>query len=135
MTKFDPQWIVGFTDGEGCFHIGISKNDTYVVGYQVLLEFTITQHKKDEKLLNNIKNYFNCGVVRFQNEDIMCYRVRNFNHILEIIIPFFEKHHLKTLKYVDFQRFRRVALLIEKNDHLTKEGLEKIRNIKGEKLR
>ncbi len=135
MTKFDPQWIVGFTDGEGCFHIGISKNDTYVVGYQVLLEFTITQHKKNEKLLNNIKNYFNCGVVRFQNEDIMCYRVRNFKHILEIIIPFFEKHNLKTLKHVDFQRFRRVGLLIEKNDHLTKEGLEKIRNIKGEKLR
>jgi hypothetical protein len=24
--KLNAQWIVGFVDGEGCFHIGMNKN-------------------------------------------------------------------------------------------------------------
>jgi len=39
------------------------------------------------------------------------------------------------MKHVDFQRFRKVALLMEKKEHLTEKGIEKIRKIKGEKLR
>ena len=27
------QWIVGFTDGEGCFYIGITKNNSMKLGY------------------------------------------------------------------------------------------------------
>ena len=29
LTDFDPQFITGFSDGEGCFHIGFSKNEKY----------------------------------------------------------------------------------------------------------
>jgi hypothetical protein len=87
MIKFEAQWMVGFTDGEGCFHISITKNETFKLGYQILLEFTITQHRRDVKLLHNIKAYFKCGVVRNQNPNILCYRVRKFDHILNIIIP------------------------------------------------
>lgn len=47
-----PQWVVGFIDGEGCFHISVSKNSTMKLGYQVSLEFTITQHIRDKELMN-----------------------------------------------------------------------------------
>jgi len=56
-------WIVGFVDGEGCFHIGINKNPSMSTEYQVLPEFTVTQHKRDIKLLYAFKSYFHCGVV------------------------------------------------------------------------
>jgi hypothetical protein len=46
------------------------------------------------------------------------------------IIPFFEKHQLKTRKRVDFAKFRKVVLLMEKEEHLKPDGLEKIRQIK-----
>jgi hypothetical protein len=39
-------WIVGFTDGEGCFSVSLIKNCTSKMGWQVFPEFVITQGKK-----------------------------------------------------------------------------------------
>ncbi|MCL6375744.1 hypothetical protein EXT64_23160, partial [Pectobacterium atrosepticum] len=61
QTNLHPAWIVGFIDGEGTFFIGINSAKTMKLGYQVLLEFVITQHKKDYDLMVKIKNFFNCG--------------------------------------------------------------------------
>ncbi|MCP3678913.1 MAG: endonuclease [Gammaproteobacteria bacterium] len=128
--KLEVQWIVGFVDGEGCFHIGINKHADMTAGYQVLPEFTVVQHKRDIQLLHALKAQFGCGVVRVNHGDRMAYHVRGIEHLLTKITPFFEKHQLKTKKRVDFQKFRRVLLKIEKGEHLTAEGVEEIRRIK-----
>jgi hypothetical protein len=135
MIKFESQWIVGFVDGEGCFHIGIAENKTYKLGYQVLPEFVVVQHERDVKLLHNIKSFFGCGVVRRNHGDRMCYRVRNIDHLSKIIVPFFEKHQLKSLKKVDFLKFRKVIRLMEEKKHLTEEGLNEIRKIKEKEFK
>jgi len=126
----NAQWIVGFVDGEGCFHIGINKNQEMKLGVQVLPEFTVVQHQADEQVLYALKAYFGCGVVRKNHGTRLCYRVRGHQNLLERIIPFFEKHQLKTRKRVDFAKFRKVVRLMEKREHLTEDGLEKIRQIK-----
>lgn len=135
MVKLEPQWVVGFTDGEGCFHIGISKNETYQLGFQVLPEFVIVQHQRDIKLLHGLKSFFGCGVVRQNHGDRYCFRVRKFEDLSQIIVPFFEKHQLKTMKKVDFLRFRRVILLMKEKRHLTQEGLEEILKIKKKEFK
>lgn len=127
--NLQTQWIVGFVDGEGCFHIAINKNDTLTNGYQVLPEFTVTQHVRDIKVLYALKEYFGCGVVRVNHDDRYCYRVRGFQHLQEIIVPFFEKHKLLTTKRMNFEKFRRVLLMMERKEHLTLKGIEKIREI------
>ncbi len=127
----NAQWIVGFVDGEGCFHIGINKNQTMKLGVQVLPEFTVVQHQVDVQVLHALKDYFECGVVRKNHGTRLCYRVRGQDNLLHKILPFFEKHQLKTRKRVDFSKFRKVILLIQKEEHLTPEGLEKIRQIKA----
>ena len=128
--ELNAQWIVGFVDGEGCFHIGINKNLTMTLGVQVLPEFTVVQHQRDEQVLYALKAYFGCGVVRKNHGTRLCYRVRGHENLLQRILPFFEKHQLKTRKRVDFAKFRKVVLLMEKKEHLTLPGLEKIRQIK-----
>lgn len=100
MKKLSKDWIVGFVDGEGCFHVGINTNKQMSLGVQVLPEFVVVQHKKDVEILYQIKTFFNCGVVRKNNGDRMCYRVRNISDLSKIIIPFFEKHKLKTSKNI-----------------------------------
>ncbi len=132
--SMNEQWITGFTDGEGCFHIGISKNAETTLGYQVLLDFVITQHERDEQLLNEIKTYFGVGVVRTSNGsgNILCYRVRAQKHLREVIIPFFEKNPLRTKKKFAFQTFKQALVLLENKEHLTLEGLEKIRKLREE---
>ena len=128
--NLNAQWIVGFVDGEGCFHVGINKNESMSLGVQVLPEFTVVQHEVDEQVLYALKDYFGCGVVRKNHGNRLSYRVRGQENLQKQIIPFFEKHKLKTRKRVDFLKFRKVILLIEKGEHLEADGLEKIRKIK-----
>ena len=128
----EAQWITGFVDGEGCFHVGVNSHSDMKTGYQVLPEFTVVQHERDVQVLHALKAYFGCGVVRKNHGDRMAYRVRGMEHLLQLVIPFFEKHPLKTKKRQDFIKFRRILKLMEAGDHLTSEGVEAIRQIASE---
>mgnify|MGYP001813084360 CR=1 FL=1 len=101
--RLDAQWITGFVDGEGCFHVGINKNPDMKVGYQVLPEFTVVQHERDVQVLHALKAVLGCGVVRTNHDDRLAYRVRGHQHLLERIVPFFVKHPLKTRKRIEFE--------------------------------
>jgi hypothetical protein len=127
--ELDAGWIVGFVDGEGCFHVGISKHPEMTAGVQVLPEFTVVQHERDVQVLHALKAYFGCGVVRKNHGDRMSYRVRDRRHLVDVIAPFFLKHPLKTKKRLDFIKFRDVLLLMEKGEHLTDDGLASVREL------
>jgi len=127
--KLSADWITGFVDGEGCFHVGISKHSEMSTGYQVLPEFTVVQHERDVQVLHALKKHFGCGVVRQNHGDRMAYRVRKRDHLMKHIVPFFMKHPLKTKKRLDFIKFRKVLLKMSAGDHLTAEGLCEIREI------
>ena len=127
--KLDPGWVTGFVDGEGCFHVGINAHADMTAGYQVLPEFTVVQHARDAQLLHALKAFFGCGVVRTNHGDRLAYRVRSQQHLLERILPFFEKHPLRSKKHVDFLKFREVLLMMQNGEHLKGSGLERIREI------
>lgn len=127
--ELNSGWIVGFVDGEGCFHVSVNKHSEMTVGFQVLPEFTVVQHIRDINVLHALKEYFGCGVVRVNNEDRWAYRVRSISNLEERIIPFFEKHKLKTKKRVDFEKFKDVVNLIKQGKHLTKDGISEIQTI------
>ena len=127
--KIHPQWITGFVDGEGCFYVGINPHKDMTAGYQILPEFTVVQHKRDIQILYALKAHFQCGVVRTNHDDRMAYRVRNKEHLANKIIPFFMKHRLKTKKRQDFEKFRTVILMMQRGEHLTPDGVLKIKAI------
>jgi LAGLIDADG endonuclease len=127
--QLEAQWIVGFVDGEGCFHVSVNPHAEMSVGYQVLPEFTVVQYERDIQILHALKAHFECGVVRKNHGDRMAYRVRGKEHLLQKIVPFFMAHPLKTKKHVDFLKFRDVLLLMEKNAHLDLDGVNEIRAI------
>src|SRR5438093_11739406 len=127
--KLEAEWVTGFVDGEGCFHVGINPQSDMASGHQVLPEFTVVQHERDAQLLHAIKSFFGCGVVRTNHGDRLAYRVRSQQHLLERILPFFEKHPLRSKKHIDFLKFREVLLMMQKVEHLERGGLERIREI------
>jgi hypothetical protein len=127
--KLEAQWVVGFVDGEGCFFVGINRHPEMASGFQVLPEFTVVQHQRDIQLLHALKEFFGCGVVRTNHAERMAYRVRSLDHLSQKIIPFFEQHPLKSKKRVDFLKFRTVLQLMTMGQHLTKDGVERIREI------
>ena len=133
QERLDAEWIVGFVDGEGCFHISINKLDKMSLGWQVLPEFRVVQNQQDEDVLNKIQEYFKFGKVTINREDQYGirkeYRVRGLNN-LNKLIKFFEKYPLETSsKKQSFENFAKVIELMEKKEHLTQEGLDKIAKI------
>jgi len=133
-------WIVGFTDGEGCFSVSIFRNKTSRFGWQVMPEFVITQSAKSLKVLQMTQKYFGCGKIfinkRYDNhhEHLYRYCVRNRDDLNKIIIPFFINNPLLTEKRRNFELFRNVLSLMNKDEHLNEKGLQKIGNLIGKKL-
>ena len=117
-----PDWVVGFVDGEGCFYVGINEHPEMKVGFQVLPEFRIVQHEKDIQVLNALKRFFRCGVVRRNHDDRFELRIRKIDCLLNVV-KFFEKHSLKTRKNADFKKFARIVRWMHEEKHMTIDGL------------
>ena len=125
-------WIVGFTDGEGCFSVSIFRNNTSKSGWQVFPEFVITQGKKSLPALELFEEYFDCGKIfvnkRYDNHSEHLYRycVRSIIDLREKVIPFFRKHRLRTAKQKDLEIFTKIVEMIANKQHLTESGLRVI---------
>ena len=102
QERLDTKWIVGFTDGEGCFHISINKIPEMSLGWQVLPEFRIVQHEKNELALQKIKNYFGFGKVTINRKDFHGtrkeFRVRGIEN-LNKLIKFFDENNPNNLRF------------------------------------
>lgn len=133
-----PDYIVGLTDGEGCFYSYIRPPYNKEGGARVQLAFHIKMRAKEKKLLLKVKNSLECGNVYFQAEKrinhVQCYRYTASSHkdILTKIIPFFRKYHLQSAKIEDFQIFCKIAKIVKRKGHLNQEGIKEIRRLKSQ---
>ena len=128
QERLDANWIVGFTDGEGCFHVAINRQRLMRMGWQVLPEFRVVQHRKDERILNLIRSYFGFGTVNVNNGDRLEFRVRGMSNLMELV-RFFRAHPLRTRKRFEFERFAVVLQIMREQKHLTEKGLAQIARI------
>lgn len=128
--NLDPEYVTGFTDGEGCFFIGIYPDSTHKTGYRVKATFQIGLHEKDLIILNQIKLFFGVGKITKLSTESIQYRVSDLND-LNIIINHFDNYSLLTKKQIDYLFFKQVVNLMKEGKHLTLEGLNKIVSIKS----
>ena len=127
--KLSNDWIVGFVDGEGCFSFSMIKNDSLKFGYQIQGEFTVVQHKRDIQILHDLKEFFKCGSVAVNHGERYHYRVKNLDHFLKIIIPWFEINTLRTNKKFQLPVFKEICLRLAAKDHFNSSGFEEIKNL------
>jgi hypothetical protein len=126
QERLDPWWIVGFTDGEGCFSVSTFRNRTCSSGFQTLFEFVITQGISSESSLQKVREYFGVGHIylnkRYDNhrENILRYCVRRQDDLKKVIIPFFKKYPLQTAKRHDFEKFRLKLKIRESSETIRK---------------
>ena len=129
--KLNSNWVTGFVDAEGCFYVRIYRSKKHKTGWGVHLSFEIGLNLRDEDLLLQIKSFFNYAGNIYKNKNVVHYQVRSINKLTKIIIPHFEKYPLITKKQSDFLLFKEIVKLMNKGEHLTKEGLIKIINLKA----
>lgn len=119
----DPNWVTGFTDAEGYFTVKTFKSKAHSFGWRTQPQFGIALHKRDEALLQRIKEYFGVGTI-YTDRDYVVYAVRSLKELTEI--PHFEKHPLLTQKRSDFELFKQIVLIKANNRKLSQEQFEKI---------
>ena len=131
----NPHYVVGFVDGEGCFSITLNKNDNRLP--EARLIFEIELREDDLPILERIKETLGCGNIyhleyaRYAKwRPHYKYKVSNFRDISEKVIPFFKRYPLQAKKSESFDKFCQAAEIIGRKEHLTKQGIEKIRNLK-----
>lgn len=93
-----PYWVVGFVDGDGCFSVRKTHNNT-----SIRLNFVVSQHKRSVHVLLLLQAFFGCGIVIKSGGEMMEYNVGNTADLKSVIVPFFKQHPLQTKKYWDFQ--------------------------------
>lgn len=120
-------WILGFTDGEGCFYVSFTKRSKMAFGIEVRLSFSLSRKPSSLFALELFKTYFKCGGIRYSKKDNMYkYEVRDIKDLTTKIIPFFEKHLLITNKKDDFIIFADINKKLLSGSHLNFSGLENI---------
>lgn len=102
ITIPDGEWLAGFTSGEGCFFVFVSKSLTHSLGFRVQLVFQITQHSRDEKLIESLISYLGCGRLVTSSDGKVQFRVEKFTDNYEKIRKFFDDYIIRGVKLEDF---------------------------------
>lgn len=140
INNLDPNWIVGFFDGEGCFYCYIQKETKSPL---IQLSLEISQSSHDWLILKKISEELggfgglnkNLGRLKMSEE-----MKKNLNGVsrliimnnseLEIIMKFLDKYPLKTKKLLDYKDLKLLWELKKGKAHLTEKGLEQMKKIK-----
>jgi hypothetical protein len=103
QLKFNPWFITGLVDGEGCFSITFFQKGKFYFGPL----FMIQLHSRDSLLLKKIHSLFGVGNIininRTNKNPTVEFRVSSIKDLNEIIIPHFENYPLLSNKRSDFE--------------------------------
>ena len=117
------EWVAGFSTGESNFFITVQKSKTKR-GIATSLRFSIAQDLRDLSLLESFVDFFECGyVAKYKNRLVCEFIVTKIDHIVNHIIPFFDKYNIKGSKHGDFLDFKSAALIIKNKEHLNQDGV------------
>lgn len=125
LKSITSEYILGFTDGEGCFTLHISKKKKSPFGISLTPSFSVSQNTESLHVLQEIRLFFQCGWIR-NDRKTSKYEVRDLDSLLTKVIPFFKKHQLRTRKSRDFEIFCQICTLLAKGEHLKHSGIKQL---------
>ena len=125
-NPLNPDWVSGFIEGDGSFHIYIRpmKNNVNAV-------LSIGLNIREKLLLIKIQE-FSGGMGRvyiYNSRSVVEWKVTKLSHLISIA-SHFNSYPLMGLKSYNFIIWREILSLIESKAHLTPEGLTKIQILK-----
>jgi len=119
-------WLAGFSDANCSFIITLTNSKFHVTGLSLRLELKIKQ--KTSELLELIKNTLGGNIYYLESEQIFYYNSTNFKSA-KLIVDYFDNFHLNSSKYINYLKWRKVYRIVQRKEHLTIKGIEKIRQI------
>lgn len=125
--EIQPWYVTGLVDGEGSFLVSFSRREKISVGVEARPSFSLSQHKRNEPILETVQKFFGCGSVRFDSHDqTYKFEVRCLKDLIDKIVPHFERYPLQTSKNNDFEALKAIITLMKSNWHRKSEGIKEI---------
>ncbi len=124
-----PEYITGYADGEGCFTVTFNQKLKANLGWEAKPSFSVSQNEDKRQVLDIIQKYLGCGYIRRDYADkTVKFEVRDHNDLMHKVIPHFEKFPFLSAKRKDFELFKKICGIIDRKNHLTKNGFVTIIN-------
>lgn len=134
QNQLDPNYVVGFVDGEGCFSVTCSKRSDIRAGYEIKAAFEMEVVIDDYPVMKRIYRalgkpgqLYTFSFKRHPKWKPHCkIKVSNMKDLVEKIIPFFKAHPLQSKKKKSFEKFCKIVELIKQKKHLQSGYASKI---------
>lgn len=151
-SNLNNHWLAGFSDADASFQIKILKrqitkqNLTKLEKKSSLKLFSVPSEIKSvsrteirlnfqidlktPEILYLIKEKFGGNIGYRQTQNTYYYGSTSFT-VAQNFIDYFNKYHLLSSKHISYIKWRKVYLMIQNKEHLTIDGIEKIKKIKS----
>ena len=122
-------WLAGFADAQGSFHVEAYIYFHNTVNSRVLVTLSFSIKHKYIELLNLIAK--NLGGNTFKIKDNMySYSSVNMENAFNVANYFDIFHLLNASKFINYLKWRKAYRIIQRKEHFTLEGLNKISKLK-----
>ena len=122
----NPNYVSGFTEGDGCFTVNISSKTNQVIAYYI-----IELHKREVPLLTSIQKFFGAGSInQALSRNTGRFYISKKSDLITKVLPHFDVYRLEGNKLKNYLIFREIVLLLKTKAHLTQEGFNKIKLLK-----
>ena len=113
-------WLVGFTDGDGCFSV-VKSGGSY------RLQYSLSQSAYNLRILYYVKKNLGYGSVsKSLIQNWGNFRITDRKCLNKIIFPIFDKYPLLTSKYFSYDRFKKAYDILENPNFSTAVKNKKI---------
>jgi hypothetical protein len=120
-------YLSGYADGEGCFCVTFNRSARHAFGWDVRPSFSVSQNRERAEILELFQRRFGYGTIRHDPSDrTLKYEVRSVPELVAKVIPHFRQYPMLSAKQHDFEIFARICEMMERRQHLTRSGFNRI---------
>ena len=118
-NDIDGGYVSGLIDGEGWFMVSIKRRENGVCNYNP--KFGINLRHDDSPILDWLKSYFDCGIVRHAvyrgttSKPAVVYSINDLFSIMRCVLPHFDCYPLRAKKKIDYATWKDMVVLQSKN--------------------
>lgn len=129
QKELSGDYVAGLVQADGSFSAVLvrrGKNNQNYLRLDLKFSIKLRRSEPNKNLLLEISNKFdnkgNLILYKKQNNDIE-YQITTQNDYLNVVIPFFMKHHLRGEKLVSFLRFKYIAEILSSKSHVKDKNI------------
>lgn len=124
----DSYWLAGFSDADASFQVKTLNRNGRKLGYEMRLNYQLDQKKNF--ILEQIKEVFGGSIGHSKSQETYYYSSVSFGSAKKVV-NYFDHFNLLSSKHINYLKWRDVYRLVQRKEHLTQNGINKILKIKS----